>query len=127
MCTALFHSSFMDYVSDVTFPHTCSILTVTLGAMDEVGQYSSSTWAVDQADVPCVFSYLRDVARFAKGKGTTIEESLIVILPSTVTIGTESYRILTTAEGFSGTWEVVKVRAENMGNWIATLEKVENP
>lgn len=123
----LFHPSFMDYIGDITFQHTCSILKVTPGVMDEVGQYSAATWAVDQANVPCVFQYVREVSRFIRGEGTTIEESLIVVLPSTVNIGTEVYRIQTTVTGFTGTYEVVKLRCEDMGNWIATLEKAVHP
>jgi len=127
MATNLFHPTFMDYVSDTFFQHTCTIQKVTLGAMDGAGQYSSATWANDQTDIPCVFSYLSPFARYNMHMGTVTEETLIVVLPSSVTIAAEGYRIASTVSGFTGTFNIVKLRGEDMTNWIATLEKEMDP
>jgi len=127
MATNMFHPSFMAGISDLFFQHTCTIQKETPGTMDGAGQYSSSTWANDQTDVPCVFYYLSPFARFDMHNMTITEETLIVVLPSSVTIAESGYRIVSTIPGFIGTYSIVKLRGEDMGNWIATLEKVIDP
>lgn len=127
MATFLFHPSFMEKISSLLFQNTCTIQKETPGTMDGVGQYSSSTWANDQTDVPCVFYYLSPFARFDMHNMTITEESLIVVLPSSVTIAESGYRIVTSDPGFAGTYNIVKLRGEDMGNWVCTLEKVIDP
>lgn len=125
MTAQLVHSRFMDMAADTFRVHTCSILKKTPGVADGIGQYSGEIWAVDQADIACTFSYLQDAMRFARSRGTIVEDTLIVVLPSTVTIAAGGeYRVSTTQAGFVGTYEVVKVRGEIAGNKIATLEAV---
>lgn len=127
MATNMFHPSFMEKISSLLFQNTCVIQKVTPGTMDGVGQYSGSTWSDDQINVPCVFYYVSSTARFDMHNMTITEESLIVVLPSSVTIAESGYRIVSTNPGFVGTYSIVKLRGEDMGNWIATLEKVIDP
>ena len=122
----LHHASFMSYMTDLFFQHTCTIQKMTPGAMDAVGQYSAATWSDDQTGVTCVFSYLQDVTRFQTSKSTITEESLIVVLPSSVTIANDgTYRIVTTDRGFAGTYELTKLNSEDMLNYVGTLKKVQ--
>jgi hypothetical protein len=124
----LHHSKFMYEMTALFFQHTCTIRKMTAGVMDGAGQYSGATWADDQADVTCCFSYLQDVTRFKTSKSTITDESLIVVLPSDVTIANDgSYRIVTTDPGFEGTYELTKLAREDMSNYIATLQKVQTP
>jgi len=124
----LHHAKFMTYMTSLFFQHTCTIQKMTAGAMDAVGQYSAATWADNQTDVTCVFSYLRDVTRFQTSKSTITEEALIVVLPSSVTIANDgTYRIVTTDQGFEGTYEITKLNSEDMLNYVATLQKVQDP
>ncbi len=127
MSTPLFDSRFMSVMATTYFAHTCDILKVVPGAIDGVGQYSAATWAVDQADVPCVMYYIKDVTRFVKSTGTIVDELLRVVFPSTVTLAEEGYRIQTIDPGFTGTYDVIKPHRDDMGNWIAELEKVYEP
>ncbi len=124
MATNLFHPSFMGEISNLFFQHTCTIQKMTAGAIDAVGQYSAATWANDQTGVTCVFYYLSPFTRFDMPNYSVTEETLIVVLPSSVTIAETGYRIVSINPGFVGTFNITKLRGEDMGNWIATLEKV---
>ena len=124
----LHHDKFMTYMTPLFFQHTCTIRKQTLGVMDAAGQYSSATWADDQTDVTCVFSYRQDVTLFQTSRSTITDESLIVVLPSSVTIANDgTYRIVTTDQGFEGTYEITKLSSEDMLNYVATLQKVQSP
>jgi hypothetical protein len=123
----LFDSRFMEFMTPTYFAHVCDIYVRTPGAMDGVGQYSSETWAVDQASVDCTMYYSSEVMRFKMAKNTVVDEDLMIVLPESATVGDNGYRIVTTETGFAGTYDITRPHRDDMGNWIAILQKVLEP
>lgn len=95
-------------------PHVCTIQKRTPGATDGYGEPGAPTWADDQTAVACRFYEPReDALRAVTGEARRLTPK--VILPPTVTIARETYRITTAQVGYAGTYGIDAITPRQNG------------
>lgn len=75
-------------------------------------------WGTDQTGVECRFVYDKPKMRYHEPGGPVVDEALTCQLPDTVTIAPETYRIVSTVSGYTGTFDVVQVRTRPTANGV---------
>jgi hypothetical protein len=90
------------------FLHTCTVQARVEGADDAYGVPTLS-WANEQENIACRFMQPRGKAETAI-PGEEVLADLIVFLPSGTTVTEFTRRITTSESGFSGTYQIMKVR-----------------
>ena len=91
-------------------PHRCTIQKRTASAPDANGE-STYSWATDQSAVGCRFYYPSSGEQARRGvSGEAVSDSVWIILPPTVTIARDTYRITTTQAGYAGTYRIATIR-----------------
>jgi|GEM_PF-1299268 len=91
-------------------PHRCTIQKRTMGTPDANGE-SLPVWTPDQTPVPCRLYYTSPGEQARRGvSGEAVSDSVWIILPPTVTIARDTYRVTTTQEGYAGTYRIASIR-----------------
>lgn len=108
------------FVDDETITDTgVGAATVNGAAIDYQNQSGEPGWywSDDQTDIPCRFYYGGGRGRYRHEVGDVVDLPPKCILPATVSIASAGYRIVTTAPGFAGTYEIGKLipRSNSVG------------
>jgi len=90
------------------FIHTCTIQLRGLVGANDYNELVYA-WVDEQGGVECRFGLPKGKAAIMEG-GEIVAADLTVLLPHTVTLLENERRIVTTQVGFTGTYDIAKVR-----------------
>lgn len=86
-------------------------------------------WTTDQSSVPCRFYYTSGFTQITD-KNVLTQKPLQVMFAAGVTLNDTSYRIVTTATGYAGTYDITmfpKPDASQLHHYEGVLQKVITP
>jgi hypothetical protein len=104
--------------------HTCDIYKKSSATDDGYG--SVETWTKDQSDVKCRFLLQSIQKTYPMPKGVVVEPLVKALLAATATITPNSHRLVTSASGYEGTYDVTDVAYRGLPtqHYALTLQEV---